>query len=186
MEKLFDSPCFSFLLLLIITSFFGCQETTSSRTELATPTVQATTSPKTKTHLLWAPSIDTTWVVDLYVEANQFTPLAQIEEYQQFDLHHAAVVKILTHLYGQEATFQDRLRRLECNRQQFYQAIRQGVLDDYTNYHSLEGMDFEFLCARQDSTVKTLLIQLLTDKKSTADQKVAARQTLRQYYSIVQ
>jgi hypothetical protein len=121
----------------------------------------------------------------LYAQANHFAPFAQIEEYQQFDLHHAAVVKVMRHFYGQDHGFVDRLRLLERNRRQFYQATQQGVLDDYTTYHSLEGKDFEYLCARQDSMAKVLLLRLLTDKRAVASEKAYARQMLRQHYSTV-
>jgi hypothetical protein len=174
-------------LLLVISCFFGCRETTSSTINLAPPptTAPATATHKTAVPIAWAPSIDTAWVMALYREAEGFTPFAQIEEYQQFDLHHAAVVRILRHCYSPDSAFPRRLRLLERNRRAFYQATRQAVLYDYRTYHSMEGMNIEYLCARQDSLAKVLLLRLLTDKKALAGEKVYARQLLRQHYSIV-
>ena len=185
MQKLLSSYFLLFSSLLIIGSFLGCQE--SPQTKLnptATQAVPATTTPKTNVRLPWAPSIDTSWVVALYKEADHFTLVRHTEEYQQFDLHHSAVVKVLTHLYRQDPAFHDRLRLLERNRQQFYLATRQGVIDDYKTYHSLEGMDFEYLCARQDSVIKVLILRLLKDKRATTDEKVYARKMLREHYSL--
>lgn len=180
-------------LLLMAGLFSGCQESgDSSHAQRVTPPVtaraaKATGTANTTVALPWTPSVDTTWVVNLYEEADQFTlssPFEQSEEYQQFDLFHSDVVKILAHLYGQDPTFKKRLGRLEHNRQQFYQATRREVVRDYRTYHVLEGMDFEYLCARQDSTIKKLILLMLADQQVEAQYKEYARKMLRQHYAV--
>lgn len=137
-----------------------------------------------KTKIPWAASIDTSWIVAIYKEADRFTPFAQIEEYQQFDLHHADVIKVLLYMYKNNADFRQRLHLLELNRRQFYQTTKQSVVDDYRKYHSLEGMNFEYLCAKNDLTAKALLLKTLTDKKATVNDKIYARRMLKEHYSM--
>ncbi|MCB2410103.1 hypothetical protein [Hymenobacter lucidus] len=128
--------------------------------------------------------LDTTYAIALYQGRNDFRPFAQTEEYQEFELQHDSVVALLHTLYGTEPGFSSNLARLEQNRGKFLVNTRQSVLSDYRKFHMIDSKDFDFLLAREDSIVKPLLLRVLADDSSNADNKEYARKTLLTYYNI--
>ena len=111
-----------------------------------------------------------------YCESPNFE--IQKEEYIRIDLEYHQLLDLVSSLFQNHPSIDQKLMLIEHNRDLFVDYMRSRVIADYNKFNGVSGMYLDFLVSRKDSLVRPILVDLLANPKTSQVEKEYAKEVL--------
>jgi len=122
---------------------------------------------------------DTSLAIFMYNEYKSYNYDSQREEYIRIDLENDKIMRLFRDLFYDRADYQDAIKAVQNNRNQFLKEARELVEKEYYTSHAVCGsMETEYLISRNDAWMKELLQKMLNDTEVKEDEKKEVRKAL--------
>jgi len=114
---------------------------------------------------------DTSLVIFMYKNADNYDYDLQREEYIRWDLEEQTMVNLFKNLYKDSKYLYSKLNKINSNKNRFIQDARKALMADYKEYNYISDMmEFEYFLQKKDSMLLSIVDDMCNNKKVSIEE----------------